>query len=227
MTPAPVGLARVRLAAVARLALRLTCRIPFRGYLMNMAQGGAHVLSRAQHVRFPRWMIFLRRWLVTPNRIVVPLILLALPAGGSLEAQESPAKTEGPAYIARDVEPAIKKMQDLKRIMRRVYPSGYRDTGLDVTSIMWVYVEPDGTVGGHQVLKSSGYEVFDRAAEQVVEGMVFTPALRNGEPVGVWVNQAVHFKSGESGRFLEGPALLAEEPQEVQNSEEDAESPPE
>ncbi len=117
-------------------------------------------------------------------------------------------------YIARDVEPTIKNGQDLRRIMRRIYPSGYRDTGLDVTTIMWIYVEPDGTVGAREVLKSSGYGVFDRAAEQLSEDMLFTPALREGEALGVWINQAIHFKSGDSGHFLEGPALLGEEPDE-------------
>ncbi|MBT8462626.1 MAG: energy transducer TonB, partial [Gemmatimonadetes bacterium] len=92
-----------------------------------------------------------------------------------------------------------------------VYPSGYRDTGLDVTAILWVYVARDGSVGATQVLKSTGYDVFDRAATQVAEAMVFEPALRDGEPLAIWMNQAIHFESGESGGFLEGPALVADD----------------
>ncbi len=148
-----------------------------------------------------------------PHRIAGLLVLLALLPISRVSAQDS-VKVEGPVYVARDVEPTIRNGKELRRIMRRVYPSGYRDTGLDVTAIMWVYVEADGTVGAREVLKSSGYDVFDRAAEQLTDGMLFTPALREGEPLGVWINQAIHFKSGDTGHFLEGPALLAEEPEE-------------
>ena len=143
-----------------------------------------------------------------PRRIAALFVLLALLPLTSVLAQD-PA--DGPTYIARDVEPTIKNMEELTFVMRRVYPAGYRDTGLDVTAIMWVYVNPDGTVGGRKVLKSTGYAVFDQAAEQLVDAMVYTPALRDGEPIGVWINQAVKFDSGDSGRFMEGPALLAEE----------------
>lgn len=139
------------------------------------------------------------------HRIAGLLVLLALLPVGRVSAQDS-VKVEGPVYVARDVEPTLKNGEELKQILHRVYPSGYRDTGLDVTAILWVYVGLEGTVGACEVLKSSGYDVFDHAAEQVAEGMLFTPALREGEPVGVWINQAVRFKSGESGRFLEGPA---------------------
>ena len=154
-----------------------------------------------------------------PHRIAGLLALLALLPIGPVFAQEA-APDAGPVYIARDVEPAITNGKELRRIMRRVYPSGYRDTGLDVTAIMWVYVELDGTVGAREVLKSSGYDVFDRAAEQLTESMLFTPALREGEPLGVWINQAIRFESGEGGRFMEGPALLAEEPKEPEEAEE-------
>ena len=80
-----------------------------------------------------------------------------------------------------------------------------------------VYVDAEGQVAARQVLKSSGYAVFDQAAEKLVDAMVFTPALREGDPVAVWINQAIHFKSGESGGFLEGPALLGEEPDEPED----------
>ena len=144
-----------------------------------------------------------------PHRIAGLLALLALLPTHRAFAQD-PAPADGPVFVARDVEPTIRNGGELKHVMQRVYPSGYRDTGLDVTTILWVYVGPDGSVGACEVLKSSGYDVFDRAAEQVAESMLFEPALRDDEPVAVWINQAVRFKSGESGRFLEGPAHVAE-----------------
>ena len=143
------------------------------------------------------------------HRIAGLLVLLALLPTHLVFGQD-PDPADGPVFVARDVEPTIRNGGELKNVLQRVYPSGYRDTGLDVTTILWVYVGPDGSVGAREVLKSSGYDVFDNAAEQVVDAMLFKPALRDDEPVAVWINQAVHFKSGESGRFLEGPAHVAE-----------------
>lgn len=154
---------------------------------------------------------------MNPSRIFVLLFSLALLPIVPLRAQQQDPHA-APMFIAHDTEPVLRNAKDVYRVMRRVYPSGYRDTGLDVTTILWIYVEPDGTVGARRVLKSSGYGVFDRAAEQVVDVMVFEPAGLQGEPVGVWINKAIRFKSGESGRLLEGPALLAEEPEEPDGS---------
>jgi TonB family protein len=149
-------------------------------------------------------------WLVRPLYSGAILVLLMLLPTHRVFAQD-PDPADGPVFVARDVEPSISNGKELKQVLHRVYPSGYRDTGLDVTTILWVYVGSDGSVGASEVLKTSGYDVFDRAAEQVAKSMRFTPALRGDEPVAVWINQAIHFKSGESGRFLEGPALMAED----------------
>ncbi len=144
-------------------------------------------------------------------RLLLPvLVLLALTPARDVRAQD-PDPADGPVFVAYDVEPTIANGEELGHVMRRVYPSGYRDTGLDVTAILWVFVARDGSVGATQVLKSTGYDVFDRAATQVAEAMVFEPALRDGEPLAVWMNQAIHFESGDSGGFLEGPALVAED----------------
>jgi TonB family protein len=145
-----------------------------------------------------------------PRLLVAVLVLLVLlPAPGAFAQDPDPA--DGPVFVARDVEPTITNEEELGHVLRRVYPSGYRDTGLDVTAILWLYVARDGSVGATKVLKSTGYDVFDRAATQVGEAMVFEPALRDGEPVAVWMNQAIKFNSGDSGGFLEGPAFVADD----------------
>lgn len=134
-------------------------------------------------------------------------MLLALMSPQALAGQD-PDPADCPTFVARDTEPTIKNMDELAQVLKRVYPSGYRDTGLDVSTILWVFVGSDGTVGATEVLKTSGYDVFDRAAQQLADAMEFDPALRGEEPVGVWINQVINFDSGDSGRFLEGPALL-------------------
>jgi len=152
-----------------------------------------------------------------PHRIAGLLVLLALLPTHRVFAQD-PDPADGPTFVARDVEPTVTNGEELKHVLRRVYPAGYRDTGLDVTTILWVYVARDGSVGATDLLRSSGYDVFDRAAEQVAEAMAFKPALRDSEPLAVWIQQAVHFKSGESGRFLEGPAHVADDVVEARDS---------
>lgn len=146
-------------------------------------------------------------------RCILPLLLVFLPSAraAAQDATDS-LKTAGPVFIARDVEPTLKNAKEVKLLLERLYPSGYRDTALDVTVVLWLFVEADGAVGARQILKSSGYAVFDRAAEEVAEGMVFHPAKFQGEPVGVWINQAIHFKSGDSGQFLEGPGRPRKDP---------------
>lgn len=134
-------------------------------------------------------------------------VLLALLIPCFAFAQD-PDPADGPVFVAHDTEPTIDNHDELAQVLKRVYPSGYRDTGLDVSTILWVYVAKDGTVGGTEVLKTSGYDVFDRAAQQVADAMEFKPATRGDEPVAVWINQVVNFDSGDSGRFLEGPALM-------------------
>ena len=140
---------------------------------------------------------------------VVLALALLLPTQ-RVSAQD-PDPADGPVFVARDVEPTITNGEELNHVLRRVYPSGYRDTGLEVTTIMWVYVARDGSVGASKVIEPGGHAGLDRAAEQVVEAIVFEPALRDSEPVAVWMHQAVHFKSGDSGRFLEGPAMVADD----------------
>lgn len=144
-------------------------------------------------------------------RLFLPLFagLALLPAQEAFAQDPDPA--DGPVFVARDVEPTIINVKELQQVLQRVYPSGYRDTGLDVMALMWIYVGADGSVGAARVLKTTGYDVFDQAAKQVAMAMEFDPALRGGEPLAVWINQAIKFDSGDSGRFLEGPAMTADD----------------
>jgi TonB family protein len=150
--------------------------------------------------------------------LLVPLaafFLLLLPQ--TIQAQD-PDPADGPVFVAYEVEPVLTNQKELGNVLRRVYPSSYRATGLDVTALLWVYVARDGSVSASEVLKSTGYDAFDQAAEQVADAMKFDPATAGGQPVAVWIQRAVHFKSGESGRFLEGPALLAEDVVQARDS---------
>jgi len=144
---------------------------------------------------------------------------MLLPTQGSAQ---DPDPADGPVFVAYDVAPVLTNQEEMGHVLRRAFPAGYRDTGLDVTTLLWVYVARDGSVSASRVLKSSGYEVFDQAAGQVAKAMSFDPALRNEEPLAVWIQQAIHFKAGESGRFLEGPALVADDVVRARDSTQNA-----
>lgn len=158
-----------------------------------------------------------------PRLLTVGVTLLALIPVTDVPAQESdPA--DGPVFVAHDVEPVLANEDEVIQLLKRAYPAGYRSTGLDVTAILWIFVDEHGTVGNSQVLKSSGYDVFDGAAMEVADGMEFTPAQNGGEQVAVWINQAIHFKSAEGGQHLSGPAGVAAEkkrPEEEMKDEKD------
>ena len=131
-----------------------------------------------------------------PHRLAGLLVLLALLPTHRVFAQD-PNPADGPVFVARDVEPVLENTVEVQQALGREYPESMRLTGHEATVVMWLFVEKDGTVGASQVLKSSEYPAFDEAATKVAERMVFTPAMWKGEPVAVWINQAIVFKPGD------------------------------
>jgi len=134
------------------------------------------------------------------RRLSLSLVLLTLlpiaPVFAQEVAQEA-AKDAGPTYIARDVEPVLENTVEINQLLGRLYPESLRLTGKEATVVLWLFVEKDGTVGATQVLKANEYPTFDEVATEVAESMVFTPATWEGEPVAVWINQAIAFKPGD------------------------------
>jgi protein TonB len=61
------------------------------------------------------------------------------------------------------------------------YPRMARDRGLEGQVLVRVEVWADGSVSDVTVLKSSGYDVLDRAAQNSVRRWRFIPAMANGE----------------------------------------------
>ena len=134
------------------------------------------------------------------RRLSLSLVLLTLLPIASVFAQEATqeaAQDAGPTYIARDVEPVLENAVAVQQLLGRLYPESLRLTGKEATVVMWLFVEKDGTVGATQVLKANEYPAFDEVATEVSESMVFTPAMLKGEPVAVWINQAIAFKPGD------------------------------
>lgn len=100
-----------------------------------------------------------------------------------------------PAWIPRDTEPRLTNGREVERVLEERYPSVLRESGVGGTVVLYVFVSEEGEPVRSQVLRSSGYPMLDAAAADVVERMEFSPALNRDRPVGVWVTQAVEFRS--------------------------------
>ncbi len=74
------------------------------------------------------------------------------------------------------------------------YPKFARLAGLE--GLVWVqaYVDREGNVRVAQVGKSSGSDLLDEAAVAAAYKNKFKPAIRDGEPVAIWVTYQVRFK---------------------------------
>ena len=73
------------------------------------------------------------------------------------------------------------------------YPLIARRRGFQGTVVLEVMVDRNGRVGGLRVLKSSGYNVLDRAAKESVRNWIFKPAIKGNEKIEMWVRVPVCF----------------------------------
>ena len=75
------------------------------------------------------------------------------------------------------------------------YPASYIRQGIEGNVDVEIFVQPNGRVGDARVVRSSGYDLFDRAAlEEARRSWRMLPATRNGEPYAQWYRLRVVFK---------------------------------
>jgi protein TonB len=87
-----------------------------------------------------------------------------------------------------DVKPVLKKSEPI------VVPEGViRVSKSGTTVFVNVLIETDGSVSKAELLTSAGNDTLDQAALKTVKQYRFTPALKNGKPVRVWVPLPVKF----------------------------------
>jgi TonB family protein len=76
-----------------------------------------------------------------------------------------------------------------------VYPSIAQAAGIEGRVFMQVFVDTEGIVRDVRVTKSSGTNSgFDEAAEAAAWEQVYSPAMQNDQPVGVWIGYVVRFQ---------------------------------
>jgi protein TonB len=74
------------------------------------------------------------------------------------------------------------------------YPATARQLRIQGTSLLRVYVAPDGHVTDVVVTKSAGHADMDQAAVAAVRQWRFEPGRRGEEPIGMWVVLPVEFR---------------------------------
>jgi TonB family protein len=75
------------------------------------------------------------------------------------------------------------------------YPAPYIRAGIEGDVDVEILVQPDGRIGDARIVRSSGHELFDRAAlDEARRSWRMLPATRNGEPYAQWYRLRVVFK---------------------------------
>lgn len=74
------------------------------------------------------------------------------------------------------------------------YPKRARKRGIEGSVLLDVFVGREGTVKEIRLSESSGYSVLDRAATEAVKKWIFTPGMRGGEAVEMWVKVPIRFR---------------------------------
>jgi TonB family protein len=109
--------------------------------------------------------------------------------------REAAADQEGPKFTPYDVKPDLANRDVIARALTRSYPAALRDAGIGGTALVWVLIRPDGSVGKTEIRESSGRVELDEAALNVAKEMRFTPARHKGDPVAVWIQLPIVFKT--------------------------------
>lgn len=75
------------------------------------------------------------------------------------------------------------------------YPASYIRQGIEGNVDVEILVQPNGRIGDARIVRSSGYDLFDRAAlDEARRSWRMLPATRNGEPYAQWYRLRVVFK---------------------------------
>lgn len=114
-----------------------------------------------------------------------------VPAAPALMASPAPPSPE-PARPSGSVTVGAKP--DYLSNPAPEYPMLARRRGWSGTVLLKVRVSASGSPREIRLLKGSGHEILDTAAQEAVQGWRFVAAMRNGEPVESWVEVPVRFE---------------------------------
>jgi protein TonB len=75
------------------------------------------------------------------------------------------------------------------------FPEMAQKAGVSGKVVVQVYVDKDGTVKRWQIVQAKPEDLgFEEEVEKVIQKWKFTPAIQQGNPVGVWIAIPFNFK---------------------------------
>jgi TonB family protein len=104
-----------------------------------------------------------------------------------------------PTFTPYTERPDIINREAVILLLEEEYPPELRTQGIGGTVMVWTFIDEGGGVEKVQLDRSSGHEALDEAALRVVEQVEFTPALKDGEPVPVWISFPITFTTAQKG----------------------------
>lgn len=112
------------------------------------------------------------------------------------DVNQNKQKTEEPAPDETDSvlqQPGV----DLAALQNYlIYPEKAKKDGIEGRVILRVLVDTDGSVR-KALIQHSDSKLLNQAAIDAVKETKFTPALKNGKPIMVWVSIPINFKLKE------------------------------
>ena len=100
----------------------------------------------------------------------------------------------GPVYTPYSAGALLLNRDEIADILRDRYPYKMRQQRLGGLTTLWLLIDKSGNPRKAVLQESSGYEVFDSLAIDVVPLMRFSPAINNGTPKNVWVQLPIRFR---------------------------------
>jgi protein TonB len=117
----------------------------------------------------------------------------APPRGVATDSTEN--ESNGEPGFGPSMAPRLANTEQVRAAMLGAYTSGMVDRKSTGTVGVWMLVDEQGFVVGRTVKTSSGQCRLDVAALEIASIMRFSPAMRNGKPMKVWVDMPLVFGS--------------------------------
>lgn len=94
----------------------------------------------------------------------------------------------GPVFTPFTVAPRLLNRDEVLRAREREFPPHLKAAGVDGTVRVWFLIDDEGRVLSRTIDESSGNAELDAAALRVAQVPRFSNALRDDEPVYVWIS---------------------------------------
>lgn len=138
---------------------------------------------------------------VWQNEPDAPLPVVSLPAASSpytagYEVPPVPSDAsvmETPQYVDHTTRPELANRWQVKNTLEVNYPAALRNEGIGGTTVLYLFVNTDGTVSETIVKTSSGHPTLDWVAVLAAKSARFLPASNEGIPVGIWIEMEMPF----------------------------------